>query len=390
MSSDGENDYDVALKILHTADWHLGRKFPSFDEHDQLTLSHARMEVVDRIFGVAKMHDVDAVLCAGDLFDEPNPEREFYSELATRLCQMPWSKPVILLPGNHDPLIAGSVYHADHEFRRLLPEFVRVVDRSDFEMPLGEAGVLYARPCTSKAGQDDNALLLPAREDGDERIRIGMVHGSTWTKDDFQTNFPIAEDAARKRGMDYLAVGDTHAFEIVPEGARECPIVYPSAPEATNFGEENTGFVVVAFFMRTRRRPRLHREPVARWRWREEEVTTLDDLQRLRTEDLSRTVLRLTLDLRVAASLYEEVERILDELKGTRAAHGRVGILQLDKEGLLLDTTDIESFFDELPDVLKEAARRLKEAESGDQPAAAQRALYHLYRLSRKYAGGTT
>ena len=35
-SPEGE---DVALKFVHTADWHLGRRFPSFPDADRLKLS---------------------------------------------------------------------------------------------------------------------------------------------------------------------------------------------------------------------------------------------------------------------------------------------------------------------------------------------------------------
>ena len=45
---------DVALKILHTADWHLGRRFPSFSEEDEAKLTRARIEAVDRLFGLAE------------------------------------------------------------------------------------------------------------------------------------------------------------------------------------------------------------------------------------------------------------------------------------------------------------------------------------------------
>jgi len=33
------------LRLLHTADWHLGRRFPSFPEDGQKKLSRARMDV---------------------------------------------------------------------------------------------------------------------------------------------------------------------------------------------------------------------------------------------------------------------------------------------------------------------------------------------------------
>ena len=61
----GEATEEVALKILHTADWHLGCRFRSFDEEDQKKLTRARLEAVERIFGLAESFSVNAVLCAG-------------------------------------------------------------------------------------------------------------------------------------------------------------------------------------------------------------------------------------------------------------------------------------------------------------------------------------
>src|SRR5690242_52828 len=75
---------DVVLRLLHTADWHLGRRFPSFPEDAQKKLSRARMDVIPRILDVARRHSVNAILCAGDLFDDPEPEPNFWQELAKR------------------------------------------------------------------------------------------------------------------------------------------------------------------------------------------------------------------------------------------------------------------------------------------------------------------
>ena len=55
---------EVVIRLLHTADWHLGRRFPSFPEEAQKKLSRARMDVVATIFDVARRNMVNAVLCA--------------------------------------------------------------------------------------------------------------------------------------------------------------------------------------------------------------------------------------------------------------------------------------------------------------------------------------
>jgi len=372
-------DDDVALKFVHTADWHLGRRFPSFDAADQLKLSRARLEVIDRILGVAEQTGADAVLCAGDLFDEPDPGKEWWEPLLEKLRKQQAARPIFLLPGNHDPLVPASVYHLDHSFRRGLPAWVHVIDRDDFEHALSPDAVLYSAPCRSQAGQKDLALSLPGRAAGDERIRIGLVHGSTFDIEGCQMNFPIARDAVLQRGFDYLAIGDTHNFREVPPGAG-VPTVYPGAPEPTTFGEVDAGYVAVVFVTR-RRRAIVRCDRVAQWTWEQVICRSIAELSALRDgSDRSHHVVRLTVDMRVPAAEYQEAEVILRDLKGTDAVHGRIGVMQLDRRRLLLDCSRIEDAFAGLPDVLRATAARLKALEDGDQAEAAQEALMHLYR----------
>ena len=81
------------------------------------------------------------------------------------------------------------------------------------------------------------------------------------------------------------------------------------------------------------------------------------------------------------------MERLFEDLEGTSARHGTVGILDLDRQGLELETADVESYCNDLPEVLQSTVRRLKAAaEDPAQRQVAQRALYHLYRVSRKKA----
>ena len=205
------------LKLLHTADLHLGREFSQLDEDGRRTLARARLAVVEQILALADQYAVDAVLCAGDIFDTPDPSEDWWKGLAKRLtARNGWSRPIVLLPGNHDPLVEGSVFHPEHQFRQLLPPWVHVVDCDGFELALGPGAVVYAAPCRSTAGAEDLALSLPARSAGDLRIRIGLVHGSTFDLPGYQTNFPIARDATAQRGLDYLAVGDTHGYRVIP------------------------------------------------------------------------------------------------------------------------------------------------------------------------------
>lgn len=371
------------LKILHTADWHLGHTFHQFDEADRLKLERARLTAVETILGLAEQYDVHAVLCAGDVFDSPDPGEHWWRGLAKAFARRSgWKRPLVLLPGNHDPLTRDSVYHDTHRFRAELPPWVHVVDRDDFSLDLPEEAVVVAAPCRSTAGDKDLALALPSRVSGDLRIRIGVAHGSTFDMEGYQTNFPIARDAAEQRGLDYLAIGDTHGFREIPEGAR-VPTVYPGTPEQTSFKEREAGHVALVTFRQHGLRPRLQKERVARWHWREETVRTIAELEALAAaEDLPTTVLRLRLEMRLGSvDEQRRLDAILGELKGTIASHGRAGVLTVDRTGLRVDAASAP-LPEEVPDTVREAATRL-EAQAGADPIA-QRALLLLHSLVRE------
>lgn len=86
------------MKILHTADWHLGKRLEKFSRLEE------QKEVLEEIIDIANEQDVDVVLLAGDLFDAFNPSSEavdlFYSTLK-RLTNH-GNRAVIAIAGNHD------------------------------------------------------------------------------------------------------------------------------------------------------------------------------------------------------------------------------------------------------------------------------------------------
>lgn len=369
------------LRVLHTADWHLGYVPQMLSPDDTVKLARARLAVLDKVMGVAFRHDVHAILCAGDLFDTPTPDAQWWQGLLDVFAHHPQVRcPILLLPGNHDPIQADSVYHKAHPFRRGLPEHVHVVSEAGFSFPLGDDAVVLAAPCTSTAGDRDLALSLPAREPGDTRIRIGLVHGSTFDMKGHETNFPIAKDAAEQRGLDYLAIGDTHALrEVVPNAT--APTYYPGAPEATGFGEKDTGYVLVVTFTRAGVRPRVRPEQVGRWRWRDVSVRSLPALRSLVEEPLESTVLRLRLDLEVPLSDKPELDHLVERLSGSIARHGRAGAVVVERAGLRL-ALDGAALPADVPDAVREVEAALRAQAETD--TIAKQALVVLHRLARE------
>ncbi|REA59948.1 exonuclease sbcCD subunit D [Dyadobacter luteus] len=86
------------MKILHTADWHIGKKLDQYSRLEEQRL------VLAEICEIAERENVDAVVVAGDLFDNFNPSSEATELLYTTLHRLSanGSRAVIAIAGNHD------------------------------------------------------------------------------------------------------------------------------------------------------------------------------------------------------------------------------------------------------------------------------------------------
>lgn len=85
------------MRILHTSDWHVGKKIRGHTRHEE------HEDVLAEIVGITREQSVDVVLVAGDLFEtaSPNPESE---ELVYRtlLGLAEEGTQVAVIAGNHD------------------------------------------------------------------------------------------------------------------------------------------------------------------------------------------------------------------------------------------------------------------------------------------------
>lgn len=86
------------MKILHTADWHLGKRLDNFSRHEE------QIQVLEEILFIADNEAVDVVIVSGDLYDNFNPPLESQSLLYQTLKRLAkdGARPVIAIAGNHD------------------------------------------------------------------------------------------------------------------------------------------------------------------------------------------------------------------------------------------------------------------------------------------------
>jgi exonuclease SbcD len=87
------------MRFLHSSDWHLGQTLHHFDRHYE----HDRF--LDWLLETLVAEQVDALLVAGDVFDNANPapscQRRLFEFLATLRRRLP-DLSIVLIAGNHD------------------------------------------------------------------------------------------------------------------------------------------------------------------------------------------------------------------------------------------------------------------------------------------------
>ncbi len=184
------------MKLLHTADWHLGRIFNARSLlEDQRHLLGQFVDLVARI----RPH---AVLIAGDIYDRAVPPPEavaLLSEVLSRIV-VELETPVLLIAGNHDSgerlgfgaalLAAGGLHLAGPAGQ------IAHLRLEDEHGPLELFGLPYAEPAEIRALHS-----LPETPDHAESMRVQL-------------------DAIRERaeaGVRKVLVG--HAFVIGGEGS---------------------------------------------------------------------------------------------------------------------------------------------------------------------------
>lgn len=86
------------MRILHTADWHLGKKTDDLDRTEELK------DVLSQIVNIAKEKQVDMVIIAGDIYENYVPssdaENLFYKTISE--LSNDGNTAVVVISGNHD------------------------------------------------------------------------------------------------------------------------------------------------------------------------------------------------------------------------------------------------------------------------------------------------
>lgn len=380
----------MPMRFLHTSDWQLGLRRRLLGAEAQARYADARFEAVRRLGELVRDEECELVVVAGDVFESNQVDRRTVVRGLDAMAAI--AVPVFLLPGNHDPLDAASVYRS-RAFEEGRPGNVRVLT-GPAPVEVRPGLEVVGAPWTSKRPLTDlvaelAAGLAPAAG----TLRIAVAHGavdalSPDRDDPARIDLAAAERAIGEGRFHYLALGDRHSVtEVAPR------IRYAGTPEVTSFEETHPGQVLRVEL--TADGCEVAERTVGRWRFRraERRLAGEADVEALERwldglEEKTRTVLRLGLVGELPLHARARLDALL-ALAGERFAAVEPWPAKTDlvavPDALDRETLGLAGFAREaLEGLLAEALGGAGDGET----AAARDALSLLYRLAAGAPGG--
>ena len=219
------------VKILHTADCHLGSSRVALGGMHM----NGRQELCAaffRIIRICRDENIDFLLIAGDLFEMPFVSESLAKDIIDSFSQIPDTK-VIIATGNHDAALSGSVY-SRRDFPKNVTLFTGDAELCDFP----EKNVcIYGAGFSAKSEKRSLIDDFPAPKN--DRINIGVLHADLTASSQDSSYNPITTAQIAASGLDYLALGHIHKRTPI-EKAGSVYYSYCGCPDGRGFDEDGS------------------------------------------------------------------------------------------------------------------------------------------------------
>lgn len=260
------------MKIIHTADWHLGQSFYGYDRTDE------HKHIADCLVAAVAAHNPDALIIAGDIYNTPNPPisaLRIFNETMMRLHDNAPQMKIIVIAGNHDS--ASRLDVTSELWQHFNLEIVTGVKPEGRIIELPGKGFIIAVPYI----YEGNYPAAPGCDSTDSRIRsfhqqlldevkqhncdslpvvmTGHIAVSDSIKDKNSERYlsyhPLS---VAGEGYDYLALGHIHKSITMTCGTAIAR--YSGSPLSVSFDEEPSHSFTLITIERHSSRPEI--EPI--------------------------------------------------------------------------------------------------------------------------------
>ena len=216
------------LRIVHASDIHLDTDYYGGEEN-RASRDYCRA-VFDRLVERLVAEAPQLMLLPGDLFDSNRASAETIEWAMERLGALPF--PVMMIPGNHDCLEEGAIFHR-YDFAQIPNvELLLAPDGEVRELPELNA-VVWGKGMVEHSTEFRPLAGLPPASD--DRWNLAMGHGIYVGREGFSfRSSPVEARQIARSGYDYIALGHHHALlDVSANGtaAYYCGAPIPISPD---------------------------------------------------------------------------------------------------------------------------------------------------------------
>lgn len=179
------------------------------------------LQDLDETIYLARQVEVDAVLIAGDLFDNHQVSQATVDQVVDAFAAL--DRPVVVLPGNHDTVITQEIWAGEPA------DNVSILRKAKGEMLLfDDLGLaVWGRPVYDHNPGFRPLANMPPRPW--DRWYVSMAHGLvTHPSESLWRSSPILPEEIASANCDYIGLGHVHVFRDVSENG--VPAFYSGAP----------------------------------------------------------------------------------------------------------------------------------------------------------------
>ena len=341
------------MKILITADWHIGKKLHNED------LSADMILFFDWLLNTIKTEQIEYLLVAGDIFDTNNPSNEasrLYYSFLTRLSELKCK--AIIIAGNHDSpsfidvpkeLLSGldiAVFGIFPGIDNVEKIFVPLKDASGKEVAVVAAIPFLQDRFVRQVGEGEGAKEIAEKiKEGMKSLfvqigaavkakypsvpTIGMahLHAQGTEVNDAERDIQIGNQEGIASSdldqFDYLALGHIHIGHSVIKGK----IQYASSPISLSFSENKYNHkVVVLEIVQNQIKESEIKVPKQRSLYQVE--GTMQEVEDKVKQLKHKYTLQTLLDIKIEEEKYDAtVSDRLESLKTSLATEGKMKII---------------------------------------------------------------
>jgi len=235
-------DEIMGVKIIHTADIHIGASFASFGVNAREKMA-IQKDVLTGIIDVVISNESNLLLIAGDLFHRAFGVAESdISFVLSQIRRLSGVAKVVILPGSHDYYAPGSILRVNREKFESIPG-CKVFTPDIEEICFEDISIcVKGRVLTSNVSAESQLGGLSINPSYSYNIAIahGSVASAMKPTEDVDILIEIGEWL---KGFNYIALGHWHSFREI-----ENPYVkafYSGAPDPIARDEVGAGFVAI-------------------------------------------------------------------------------------------------------------------------------------------------